>query len=270
MKTTIYYFSGTGNSLKIARDLAEMLDDSELIPIAKIWQNDHIAATTEKVGFVFPLYYWGLPKILYDFLTKIELNKANYIFAVITRGASIDGIPLYQLGRILEEKSKILNAGFFILMPDNYIILADGPSEDIQNELFKAAKKEIESVYEIISENKDNFKIDKYTDKSKIKTKRRERAEKVSKKFHNDVLESDKFFVVDDNCNSCGTCENVCPVDNILLIEGRPQWQHKCQQCLACINFCPENSIQYGEKTVNRKRYHHPEITVDDLTKQKY
>ena len=73
MKTTIYYFSGTGNSLKIARDIAEKLEECELVPIAKVWQQDQLASTSEKVGFIFPLYYFGLPKIVYDFINNIEL-----------------------------------------------------------------------------------------------------------------------------------------------------------------------------------------------------
>ena len=68
MKTTIYYFSGTGNSLKIARDIAEKLEECELIPIAKVWQQDQLASTSKNVGFIFPLYYFGLPKIVYDFI----------------------------------------------------------------------------------------------------------------------------------------------------------------------------------------------------------
>ena len=82
------------------------------------------------------------------------------------------------------------------------------------------------------------------------------------------VLENDKFFFADDNCNTCGVCESICPVNNIQLVEGKPQWQHKCQQCLACINLCPENSIQYGKQTIGIERYCHPEISLKDLMSQ--
>jgi len=64
MKTTIYYFTGTGNSLNIAKNLSEKLDKCELVPIAKVWEDDHLASSAEKVGFIFPLYYAGLPKIV--------------------------------------------------------------------------------------------------------------------------------------------------------------------------------------------------------------
>ena len=55
----IYYFTGTGNSLKIARVLAEKLEDSDLIPIAKVWEMENLASTSEKVGFIFsPILFW--------------------------------------------------------------------------------------------------------------------------------------------------------------------------------------------------------------------
>ena len=106
MKTTIYYFTGTGNSLKIAKSLSNKLDDCELKPIAKVWEEEYLASSTEKVGFIFPLYYAGLPKIVYDFLQKIELSKSEYFFAVVTYAGDINTTPLQQIQTILNAKSK--------------------------------------------------------------------------------------------------------------------------------------------------------------------
>ncbi len=64
METTIYYFTGTGNSLQIAKNVRDKLEDCKLIPIVKVWQIKDLTATCEKVGFVFPLYWSGLPKIV--------------------------------------------------------------------------------------------------------------------------------------------------------------------------------------------------------------
>ena len=68
MKTTIYYFTGTGNSLKAAKDLCEKLNSCELTPIAKFLEMEDPESTSEKIGFFFPLYYSGLPKIVLDFV----------------------------------------------------------------------------------------------------------------------------------------------------------------------------------------------------------
>ena len=261
MKTAIYYFSGTGNSLKIAKDLTERMEECELIPMAKFWQKDKVAVTSEKVGFIFPLYYWGLPRIVYDFVENVELDKTNYLFAVVTRSGDVNGIPLIQIEKMLKTKSKTLSSGFFILMPNNYILDEDVTPEDDQMERFEEANRQIKEIVKVIEANKKILEIDI--------TKTKRGIEKMNKSFRDNVYESDEFFYADENCNNCGTCEEVCPVNNIILVEGKPQWQHECQQCLACINYCPEKSIQYGEKTLKRERYHHPEITVQDLINQK-
>ena len=262
MKTTIYYFSGTGNSLKIARDVAERLEECELVPIAKVWQQDQLASLTEKVGFVFPLYYAGLPKIVYDFLSKIELAKSNYFFAVITYAGDINTTPLQQIETILNAKSKTLSAGFYILMPNNFIIGYDIHSEARQKEFFEEAIKNVEIIYKNVEKNEDNLG-------KAFFEKRRAKSENFNKTFRDKVDEYDKSFYVEDTCTSCGICVKVCPVNNITLKEGIPQWQHKCQQCLACINFCPEKCIHFGDKTLKTGRYHHPEITVQDIMNQK-
>jgi len=256
MKTTIYYFSGTGNSLKIARDVAERLEECELVPIAKVWQQDQLASTSDKVGFIFPLYYFGLPKIVYDFINSIELAKSNYFFAVVTRAGGVDGAPLQQLDNILKTKTKKLNAGFFVRMPSNFIIGYNTDSEAIQKEFFEKAINQVEKITNILKENGENFQIETNI------------SERMNKKFRDKVYASDKLFYANENCTNCGICESVCPVNNIVLTEGLPQWQHKCQQCLACINFCPEKAIQFGNKSLETGRYHHPEITVQDIMNQ--
>ena len=251
METTIYYFTGTGNSLKVARDLSKHLDDCELTSIAKVWQNENIVATSKKVGIVFPLYYYGLPKIISDFLNKTNFDKTDYIFAVITMGGEWEGVSLKQLEKILRAKSKTLNAGFLVSMPNNFIFDMDVSPKDQEKELLEKSRNQIANIAESIKTNVLNMEID-------IDQKRGRSIEKLNTTFHKEVNESDKNFLVNENCNNCGICEKVCPVNNIILVEGKPQWQHKCQQCLACINFCPVNSIQYGKNTVNKRRYHHP------------
>jgi ferredoxin len=213
------------------------------------------------VGFIFPIYYWGLPKIVYDFIERINLDNANYIFAIITRDGDEDGVALMLLERILTKKSKQLSAGFFIQMPNNYIIGDNLNPEDLQKKKLEESKNQINKISQIIRENK--------VMEINIPTKRVRTAEKQNSVFRESVYENDKFFYANEKCNSCGICEKVCPVNNIIIVDGKPQWQHRCQQCLACIHFCPEIAIQYGDKTLEKGRYHHPEVSFKDLMNQK-
>jgi len=261
METTIYYFTGTGNSLKAAKDLCEKLDGCELIPIAKLWEKEDLSSTSEKVGFFFPLYYSGLPKIVLDFVKELNVEKSNYFFAGVTSAEDLNEYPLQQLEKILRSKEKRLNAGLLINMPNNYIIGYDITSEKVQIDFFEKAKKKIDEFSEVVNNRKDNLD-------SSVFKKDVGRSEKVNDWFQAEVNDLDKSFHIDDNCTSCGICEKVCPVKNIVLTDGIPQWKHKCQHCLACINLCPEKVIQYGEKTSKSGRYNHPKIKIKEIINQ--
>ena len=82
MQTTILYFSATGNSIVIARKLAKNMENAEVISIAKIMKNDTIKVYSEKIGIIIPVYAWGAPRIVMEFLNRIELNHNQYIFAI--------------------------------------------------------------------------------------------------------------------------------------------------------------------------------------------
>ena len=109
------------------------------------------------MGFIFPLYYAGLPKIVYDFLNKIVLSKSNYFFAVLTYAGDINTTPLFQVKTILNTKSKALNAGFYVLIPNIFIIGYNVNSEDRQRKYFEEAIKVVNTIQKIV-ENSENLK----------------------------------------------------------------------------------------------------------------
>ena len=77
MRTRLFYFSGTGNSLKIAHDIAGNIEDSEIVHIEKAINRD-LKFTDENVGIIYPVYMMGLPLIVADFVKKIPLTRDNY------------------------------------------------------------------------------------------------------------------------------------------------------------------------------------------------
>lgn len=142
MESTIYFFTGTGNSLKVAKDLAEHLGHCELIPIAKIWQRENLASTAQKVGFAFPLYYSGMPKIVYDFIEKIDLTNAEYFFAIVTSAGDVTELPLQQVNMLLKAKSraKSLNAGFFVTMPTIILLVLTFIQNNVKKSFLRKRK----------------------------------------------------------------------------------------------------------------------------------
>ena len=260
MTTTIYYFSGTGNSLKIARMLAGELEECELIPMARLWKLERITAPEGTIGFVFPMYSYGLPDIVEKFVQRIELERSDYIFTVVTRGGA-QGCALQKIEDILLEKLRYLNSGYYVDMPSNYILFNDIIPKDKQKKVFASAEKKVKKIVRTIRA--------KRTKGEKDKMLVRKFAQGNNKTFLEHVNLEDENFNVDKNCILCGFCALICPVDNIIMVAGKPVWQHHCQSCFACLHFCPKEAIQYRKKTIGRKRYHHPDITFKDIESQK-
>jgi flavodoxin len=71
----IYYFSGTGNSLAVAKDMAENLD-ARLIPVASTLNQESIHSEADGIGFVFPIYDFKPPQVVEEFIRKLETIDA--------------------------------------------------------------------------------------------------------------------------------------------------------------------------------------------------
>jgi ferredoxin len=256
-KKSIFYFSGTGNSLQVAKDIAAELGGIELVSIPKIINSSNIKVQSECIGLVFPVYMWGLPLIVDEFIKKLNFNKPTYVFAVATYGG-LPGNALKQVNTILNNKKHRLNAGFTINMPGNYIVMYGERSKKNQQKAFSKEKIEIKKIVEIIKEKKNyGYK------KSNILVER-VFAPIVYKKIYK-VSKMDESFWVKDSCVSCGICEKVCCVNNIEIVNGKPTWKNNCQQCMACIQYCPKQAIEYGKNTADRKRYKNPNITLNEM-----
>jgi flavodoxin len=113
MKTTIYYFSATGNSLNIARNIATELGDTELVSIARSLEPESIETQAERIGLIFPVFAWGIPGIVVDFIAKVNLKNKQYIFAIATCVA-IPGNTLTELKKLLKQKKVNLDASFAV------------------------------------------------------------------------------------------------------------------------------------------------------------
>ncbi len=262
-KTIIYYFSGTGNSLHTAKCLKEKLDECELVPIASLIKQDSIIATSEKVGFVFPVYSWSLPKIVYDFIEKIDLSNAKYIFAVTTMGGFSKQYVAPVLIKLLKPKNKELDAAYNIRIFSNNIWgskrINPVPTKEKGDKRIKNGELKLEKIAEIIRNNQ----------KGKVKEGSLYPMKNSYFSFIKEVNTMDEKYYTDENCDGCGICQKICPVDNIKLVNEKPEWQHRCQMCTACLHYCPQKAIQWGEYTLGRERYNHPHITIKDLINQK-
>jgi ferredoxin len=256
MKTVIYYFSGTGNSLKIAWSLTNALGDADVINIAKAVREPAVAPLADRVGIVYPVYMWGMPLIVNRFIDKLKTDK--YIFAIANCGGMAAGALVHTKRRI-ESNGMKLSSGFVLKMPGNFTPMYGAQSTASQQKLFDKTEARIRGIANIIKTGEERD-IERGTFLTNWVF-----SGIVYNLCSPKIPEQDKSYWVNDKCTSCALCEKVCPVDNINLANGRPLWNHHCELCMACLQWCPTEAIQYGRKTANRTRYRNPNVKASDL-----
>lgn len=257
MKTTIYYYTGTGNSLEIARSLAEKLPDSQLRSLATAYREGHLDLEADVVGFVFPVYFFGIPVAFRRLLEKAQWRGGQHVFAVANYGG-MPGGALYQTAELIEKNGGLLASGYLVRMPDNYLPIYSAPSQAVQTRDFDALKRQIPGMAADILARKASG-----IEKSKLRIDRY-----ISPLTYPAVYkfkEMDRHYWLTEACNGCGICAQTCPFDNIRMAEQKPQWQHQCEMCMRCIHICPQKAIQYKKGTLKKGRYIHPHIKISDL-----
>ncbi|MBN2051757.1 MAG: EFR1 family ferrodoxin [Spirochaetales bacterium] len=267
MQVQLYYFSGTGNSLSMAREIGKRLPGSVLVPIVGALKKNDIKTTAETVGIVFPIHNLSTPKIVDRFLSRADLSSARYIFAVATRFCS-DRVFL-KMDRMLKKQGKKINAWFSQEMVCNYLPLFRIPPEEAINRMELNLPGELDRLTDIVSAARVHrprdsfplflisrfifFPVSVFIDRCRFPGMARS-------------------FYADEACTGCGVCQGVCLADRIRVVSGRPVWDlsKECLYCFACLHYCPAGAIQLkGRKTAGKGRYHHTAVRVADIADQK-
>ncbi len=244
----VFYFSATGNSRHIAKLIAEKTGD-RYADITEFVKNDFrnfVFDKKENIGFVFPVYNFGLPVTLCRFIEKLNMNmNGNYVFTVATYGGFSGGASKIIKKRLAEKNIKI-NAQFSVRMPDTWTPVYNLSDKNKNAERNKKADKTAEIIIKKIIRKKNGNH-----DRRRIP---------LSDYFYKDYesLRRTSSLSVDKNCIGCGLCAKNCPENAIEIQSDRPVWvKEKCAMCLGCLHRCPQFAIQRGENTRKHGQYIH-------------
>ena len=254
----IYWFSGTGNTLKLAQDFAAAFGDAELVPITSLPQQE-TPLEGDTVGIFFPVYCFGIPRIVSRFLirARVRNGKSPYIYAVST-SAGMSGSALPMAKELLAKSGLTLSAGFSFNLPGNYIQLYGPPGEARQKKEFEKAAKKLVHAVKAVNDRKILKPERSFFPMNII-------GKLVARRAISCLPAADRWFWVDSKCDCCGLCAKICPVSNIELDGGRPKWKRNCEQCMACLQWCPKEAIQFRNASEGRRRYRCPGITPNML-----
>jgi len=221
---------------------------------------DEIECSSDNLGIVFPVYMLGAPLIVTNFIKKLKVSKNTYTFVIANHGAKPGpGGTVLQIKNLMKAQGIELGSIFTIEMINNYTPLFGMVEDEKQWEVFNDAKEKIDTIVDTVK-NKSAHKPDNI-----FRNIIQSMFVALNKIFVPISLKEDNKFWTDDNCSGCGLCEKLCPMDNITLTEGKPEWHNNCQQCVSCFNLCPQQAIQLGKKSQDSGRYKNPKITVDEI-----
>ena len=247
----IYYFSATGNSRYVAERLSVMLNE-KAVSIAEMMKvPDQIPIEDGTIGIVAPIYLFGMPTIVVDFIQKLKVNGRVKAFTVFTYGGRQGDASQLCRNELAKAGINVTHA-FEIMMPDNFVPKYKVPDKDSQEAILKAADVSIERIPELLKKNA-------HEDKTKVPL-----FSSFRYRSYMGGRDTKDFRVSKEKCeDNCGICAKACPLSGIDLSSGRPAWKFdKCVMCLSCLHRCPTSAINIGRSEKNG-RYLNPNVRFD-------
>ena len=288
----IFYFSGTGNTKWAASKLASATHE-DLISIAPYMRADDSSHTlaepfilkeNERLGFVFPVHGWRVPKLVREFIGRMKVQREEpdaagsqtlsdisgssasagsrpFTYCVCTAGDSI-GLTIENLNQTISQNPSLqalgitkVSSSYSLIMPESYVGLPFMDVDPKEKEIWKKSKsaQELAVICEEIFDRKEGVN-------RLVKGPIPWFFTKVVGGFFENVLITDKRFHVEkDKCVKCGICANVCPMGDIKGGHGEyPEWLHHkdCLTCFTCYHHCPHHAIEFGKQTQKKGQYY--------------
>ncbi|MBR4225906.1 MAG: EFR1 family ferrodoxin [Candidatus Methanomethylophilaceae archaeon] len=250
----LFCFSATGNSLFLAQKMSEAGGGHVLRMDGCLREGEtrFEAPAGEPLGFVFPVYFSGLPTIVADFLEKadIRVGPGTYVFVAVTCGLS-PGNAGGMAEKILSKKGVHVDGMFRVVMPHTWT-----PIQDLSDR--RKVDKVLEDAVPMTEDAVEGMKA-----RRRCRMPDATSALMAKPLYSVYSLQKTKIFWVTDMCDGCGECRAICPSRIIKMENRRPVIvESRCAMCLACLHRCPMFAIQYGRATIGHGRYVNPSVSL--------
>jgi len=242
-KAQIVYFSGTGGTMRVSKQLAKALTsrdiEVQLMALDKQEFDYHTASKCEQLAdlviLVFAVHAFDAPEPVYDWLSAIPDGNGQAVAVIsVSAGGEVWSNSACRVGciQLFEQKGYNVFYEKMFVMPSNAFFATE---EQLAIRLLQVLPSKVGScVTEILSGVQRRKRVPITARMMTIISKLEK---KVVKKFPK------KHFRVNEKCTGCAWCTRSCPRKNINMIASRPSFGAECVMCLRCIYGCPEKAI---------------------------
>ena len=246
----IYYYSATGNTRFAAKYLAEKLNTTAY-DLLSVELPDTLEDDGEPIGIMFPIYCWGIPPVVNEFVGKLapKLGGKRYVWGVCTCGDEA-GLAMREFDKLVEQgRGRGADAIYSVIMPNTYVMLP-GFDTDKPEEAERKLKNAPERLDEIVKTIESKTTPVYYVTEGAMPGLR----SSIFPIFKKWGVKT-KWWHVSDKCIGCGKCAAICPAKNITMKDKHPEWGENCFSCCACFHCCPEKAISYAKFTRKKSQY---------------
>lgn len=234
----IYVFSGTGNTLRIARAYADEFFKRGVDCIVHTIDEKGFAdfpspADFDYVGIAYPIHAFNAPYIVHRFADRLPDLPFKEFFVLKSSGEplSLNNISSGSLVAKLERKGYVLTNEYHYVMPYNMIFRH---TDEMASKMWRIARElcAIEAK-EILDGRKSFLKPILF-------------GRLVSAVFrieHPAMKINGRYFKVTDKCVGCNKCVDNCPVHNITRDGDKFKFGSRCIMCARCAFHCPADAI---------------------------
>lgn len=245
------YFSGTGNTKRCVERFLNGIENGAETFALETPQAAEAAKGAQEIVFAYPVYYSNLPKIVRDFIVdNAELWRGKRIFIICTMGLfSGDGAGC--AARLFKKYQACVVGGLHLKMPDciGDVKLLKKPLGK-NREIIKKADEKIDRAVASIKRGKYTRNgMGFFAHIAGLFGQRLYFCGKTKKYY-------DRVKADGEKCIGCGICAGVCPMRNIEMTRGVPEFNGKCTMCYRCFSRCPQKAITIlGKRVYVQNKY---------------
>ena len=257
---TICYWSGTGNSYRVATWMGTIAEnrglETRILSLAEARSKDLLNAQQEGfISLVFPTHGFTAPWHVVKFAWNLPQTNLAQVYCVATRAGlklgsvfipGISGSATFVIALILLLKGYKVHGTMSVDMPSNWYSLHPIQSQKSHAAIIERARHKVAGLMEkTLADSKvwltanNLYEIILGTVLSLVSV-----GYLLFGKFF-----LAKLFFASGRCNGCGLCEKHCTVKAITMRgkdKQRPYWKYNCESCMKCAALCPHDAVEAG------------------------